>query len=245
MRRRQQAIGQSAKSEQEAAAISATFQEKPSNSNTPVRVLSKGDDGSVEQTNEATSDAFAGNLNVTKQTAIRSRPVAPGIQAIGQSAKSEQGAFALGLTIQQGASNENAPVRVLSKGDWGSVSQANIASSDAVAANVNWTEQKAGQTQEGVSCCCWGNGDPGDRPVVDEPPGRGRARGHGAARPRAAVQLQERARSGNSNEPTRVLSQGDDGAVRQSNVATSDANGVNWNVAKQDASQIEATRCGA
>ena len=47
----------------------ATFQVKPSNTNTSIRVLSKGDDGDVSQTNEATSNATAGNLNVTKQDA--------------------------------------------------------------------------------------------------------------------------------------------------------------------------------
>ena len=52
---------------------------------------------------------------------------------IGQKAENEQDAFALALTVQEGASNENAPVRVLSEneGDGGDVTQENIASSDA------------------------------------------------------------------------------------------------------------------
>ena len=69
------------------------------------------------------------------------RPGGSGIQAIGQAAKNEQGAFALGLTFQKGASNENAPVRVLSPGHGGPVSQSNVASSNASAANINWTDQ--------------------------------------------------------------------------------------------------------
>ena len=237
-----QAIGQSAKSEQEAAAISATFQEKPSNSNTPVRVLSKGDDGDVSQTNEATSDAFAGNLNLTGQHAEQEQAGGSGIQAIGQSAKSDQGAFALGLTVQKGAANENTPVRVLSKGDSGSVEQANVASSDATAANINLTGQKADQTQAGDSCKCRG----GLQAI-----GQSSKNHQGAVALAATVQLgleqpckcKDDSRFGNSNEPIHVLSKGDDGAVRQSNVATSDAKGVNWNATKQDASQIEATRC--
>ena len=48
-----------------------------------------------------------------------------GIQAIGQEAKSEQGAAAFSLGLQHGASNDNAPVRVDSKGDGGSVEQSN------------------------------------------------------------------------------------------------------------------------
>ena len=95
-------------------------------------------------------DATAANLNVTKQTADQAQ-AGSGLQAIGQSAKNAQGAFALGLTFQLGASNENAPAP--SKGDSGSVSQANIATSDAVAENANWTEQTAGQVQGGSSCC--------------------------------------------------------------------------------------------
>ena len=48
---------------------------------------------------------------------------------------------------------------------------------------------------------------------------------------------------GNSNEPTRVLSKGSDGAVRQANVATSDATALNWNETKQVASQIQTHPC--
>jgi len=236
-----QAIGQSAKSEQEAAAISATFQEKPSNSNTPVRVLSKGDDGNVSQTNEASSDAFAGNLNLTGQKAEQAQGGGSGIQAIGQSAKSEQGAFALGLTVQKGAENENTPVRILSKGDSGSVEQANVASSDATAANVNLTGQKAEQIQRGDSCKC---GD-GLQAI-----GQSSKNQQGAAAVAATFQLGSKQPCkckdpsfGNENTPVRVLSHGGDGSVEQANVASSGAKAINLNAGKQSASQIEATRC--
>jgi hypothetical protein len=236
-----QAIGQSAKSEQEAAAISATIQEKPSNSNTPVRVLGKGDDGDVSQTNEASSDAFAGNLNLTGQHASQEQAGGSGIQVIGQSAKSEQGAFALGLTVQKGAENENTPIRVLSKGDSGSVDQANVASSDATAANINLTGQKADQTQAGDSCKCGGG-----LQVI----GQSSKNHQGAVALAATVQLGlehpckcKDGSFGNSNEPTRVLSKGDDGDVRQANVATSDAKAVNLNATKQAASQIQSASC--
>jgi hypothetical protein len=241
-----QAIGQSADSEQEAAAISATIQEKPSNTNAPVRVLSKGDDGSVSQSNEATSNAHAGNLNVTKQAADQLQAGGSGIQAIGQSASNAQGAFALGLTIQSGASNENAPVRVLSHGDGGSVSQSNVASSDATAGNINWTDQHASQIQgskDSLDGHCCGTGI--------QAIGQSSKNHQGAAAIAATLQLgleqpctcRKHSGFGNSNEPTRVLSSGDDGAVRQANVATSDAKAVNLNVTKQAGTQVQPSSC--
>jgi hypothetical protein len=236
-----QLIGQSAQSDQDAEAISATFQVEPSNTNEPFRVLSKGDDGDVSQTNEATSTATAGNLNATKQAATQAQG-GSGLQIIGQAAKNEQDAFALGLTFQVGASNENAPVRVLSKGDGGSVSQSNIASSDAVAGNLNWTDQNAAQTQGGTRGCC-GTGI--------------QAVGQLAKNDQSAVALSltaqlghkqpcvcgEKGSIGNSNEPIRVKSPGDDGPVRQSNVATSSAVASNWNAAKQHVQEIQAAPC--
>jgi hypothetical protein len=241
-----QVIGQSAASEQEAAAISATIQEKPSNSNAPVRVLSPGDDGRVSQLNEASSNATAANVNVTKQAADQLQAGGSGIQAIGQSATNAQGAFALGLTIQEGASNENAPVRVLSPGDGGSVSQSNVASSDASAGNINWTDQHADQIQGGRDSLdkhCCGTGIQ----VI----GQSSTNHQGAVALAATLQLgleppckcKDKSQIGNTNEPTRVLSPGDDGAVRQANVATSHATAANWHAAVQAASQIQPTRC--
>jgi len=241
-----QVIGQSAASEQEAAAISATIQEKPSNSNAPVRVLSPGGDGRVSQSNEASSNATAANANVTKQAADQLQAGGSGIQAIGQSATNAQGAFALGLTIQEGASNESAPVRVLSPGDGGSVSQSNVASSDASAGNINWTDQHADQIQGGRDSLdkhCCGTGI--------QAIGQSSTNHQGAVALAATLQLgleppckcKDKSQIGNTNEPTRVLSPGDDGAVRQANVATSHATAANWHAAVQAASQIQPTRC--
>ena len=236
-----QALGQSAESDQDAAALAATKQEKPSNSNISVRVLSKGDDGDVSQTNEATSDAFAGNLNLTGQKAEQAQGGGSGIQAIGQEAKNDQDAFALGLTAQKGASNENIPVRVLSGGDSGSVEQANVASSDATAANVNLTGQKAEQIRRGDSCKCGG----GLQAI-----GQSSKNQQSAAAIAATFQLGSKQPCkckdpsfGNENEPVRVLSHGGDGPVRQANVASSGAKAINLNAGKQSASQIEPTRC--
>jgi hypothetical protein len=233
-----QLIGQSADSDQDATAIAATFQVKPSNTNKPVRVLSKGDDGDVEQENEASSTATAGNLNVTKQDADQAQG-GSGLQVIGQSAKNEQDAFALGLTFQKGASNENAPVRVLSPGDGGPVSQANVASSDATAENINWTDQHATQSQ-GTGCCGFGI----------QAIGQLAKNRQSATALSATVQLghrqpcvcKDKGAIGNSNEPKRTLSPGDDGPVRQSNLASSTALTSNWRLARQKA-KIEATPC--
>ena len=237
-----QIIGQSALSEQEAAASSMTVQEKPSNSNAPVRVLSPGDDGRVAQKNEASSNATAGNLNATKQTADQAQAGGSGIQAIGQSATNDQDAFALGLTYQKGASNENAPIRVLSPGDGGSVSQSNVASSDASAGNINWTEQTADQAQAGNSCKC-GSGI--------QAIGQSSKNHQGAVALAATQQLgleppckcKDDSRTGNSNMPVRVLSSGNDGSVRQANMATSHSLAANWNATKQAASQIQPSSC--
>ena len=64
-----QAIGQDAKSEQSAGALSVALQSGASNTNTPVRVGSKGDDGDVSQSNSVDSKATALNVNLTGQKA--------------------------------------------------------------------------------------------------------------------------------------------------------------------------------
>ena len=111
-----------------------------------------GDGGSVEQSNSVESAAAAGNLNATSQDADQAQ-AGGGLQAIGQEAKSEQAALGISAALQQGASNENTPVRVDSKGDDGDVTQSNDVSSSAAAFNANLTSQDADQAQAG-SCGC-------------------------------------------------------------------------------------------
>ena len=252
----EQAIGQFAENDQKAAALSATIQEKPSNTNTSVRVLSWGDDGDVTQSNDASSSATAANLNALKQDADQDQG-GSGIQAIGQAAKSEQDAFALGLTFQSGASNENTPVRVLSPSKHGSgdVTQTNTASSDALAANVNLTKQDADQYQgvgghDGYDCC----GATGIQAIGQLAKNDQKAKA-------AAVTFQifdqpckcgDKGGSGNVNAPVSVLSdegkgksreKGDGGDVTQSNAASSDADALNINLLKQDADQDQEGSC--
>ena len=228
----EQVIGQSADTKQDAAAIAATEQEKPSNSNITVRVLSPGDDGEVTQTNEASSNANAGNLNVTKQEAGQEQSGGSGLQAIGQSASNDQGAFAVGLTAQKGAKNENTPVRVLSPGDGGSVTQSNDASSEASAGNANWSGQTAEQEQAGTSCKCEGGG----QQVIGQYAN--------SEQDAAAISATMQEKPSNSNAPVRVLSHGDDGEVSQSNEASSDATAGNLNWTQQAADQSQAGGSG-
>ena len=237
-----QAIGQFADNDQKAGALAATVQVKPSNENISVRVLSPGNDGPVSQTNEATSNAAAGNLNATKQDATQAQS-GSGLQVIGQAAKNEQDAFAIGLTFQIGASNENAPVRVLSPGNGGPVSQSNIASSDATAGNVNWTDQAAGQRQAGGSSCCHGAGIQAIGQLAQNRQGAVAIAATFQLAAKQPCRCKDDSNVGNSNEPKRVLSPGNDGAVRQVNKATSDATAVNWNAAKQDAIQAQTGDC--
>ncbi len=236
----QQVIGQTASNAQGAAAFSATIQEKPSNSNMPVRVLSEGDDGYVTQSNNASSNATAGNQNGTSQSAGQNQAGGSGIQAIGQESKSGQLAFSAALTAQLGASNENAPVRVLSPGYGGSVSQANNASSNAVAGNANETGQNATQQQGGAAkdgCC-----GTGIQAI-------GQSSQNWQAAGALAVTLQIGKKPpckcgsgsdiGNSNAPVRVSSPGNDGDLRQANNATSNATSGNWNATHQTTRQIQ------
>ena len=152
-----QAIGQQAKSEQGAAALSFALQAGASNDNAPVSVDSDGDGGSVDQSNNAGSWATAANLNGLGQSATQAQGGVGGIaiQAIGQSASNKQAALALSAALQFGASNSNSPVAVDSEGDAGDVSQSNNVASAAKALNLNLTGQGAEQTQSG-SCGCAG-----------------------------------------------------------------------------------------
>jgi hypothetical protein len=242
-----QLIGQSAKSDQKAAAFSATFQEKPSNTNTSIRVLSKGDDGDVSQTNEASSNATAGNLNLLKQDADQFQGGGSGIQVIGQAAKNDQDATALAFTFQHGASNENTPIRVKSPGDGGSVTQANVASSDASAWNLNLTKQDATQVQGGDDkhadrhhCCGTGIQAIGQLSKSDQDAKAVAATFQVFKQPCVCGKTPG---TGNNNAPVRALSHGDDGSVEQSNTASSEADALNVNLTKQSARQFQTTPC--
>ena len=220
-----QAIGQEAKSEQDATALSAALQHGAKNENAPVRVGSYGGGGSVEQSNTVGSSATAANLNGLHQGAAQAG--GGGIQAIGQEAKNEQGALAASLAAQEGASNANAPVRVDSKGYDGHVSQSNSVDSDAIAGNTNLTIQDAGQESwGGRECGCHGG-------IGIQAIGQEAKNEQGAAALSAALQHGAK----NENAPVRVGSYGGGGSVEQSNSVGSSATAANLNGLHQKADQ--------
>jgi hypothetical protein len=166
-----QIAGQEAGNYQKADADATAVQVKPTNSVTSIRVLSPGDDGDVTQSNSSTALAAALNLNHTDQS-IDQQQSGSGhgsdyLQVAGQGAWSGQHADADAKSIQLGAKNEYAPVRVGSKNrkdkkhgkgedrkdaktsHGGSVEQSNSVSALALALNLNKTHQSLRQTQSG------------------------------------------------------------------------------------------------
>ena len=146
--------GQEADNKQKADADAFALQVKPSNVNAPVRVLSKGDDGDVTQSNSTTAIAAALNDNDTKQSIDQTQGGDRGhgsdyVQVAGQGSWSTQKADADAAAIQLGASNVNAPVREGSPGGGGSVEQSNSVGALGLALNKNKTRQWLDQRQAG------------------------------------------------------------------------------------------------
>jgi hypothetical protein len=121
------------------------------------------------------------------------------------------------------------------------VSQSNSASSNSAAGNSNSTGQNAVQEQGGskqAGCCGTGI----------QAIGQSSQNWQGAKALAVTLQLGKTppckchgdSQIGNSNTPTRVLSEGDDGAVRQSNAASSNATAANTNATTQAADQLQA-----
>jgi hypothetical protein len=242
-----QVAKQHASNEQGAVALSAASQTGAKNENIPVRVLSPGNGGSVSQSNDVSSTAKASNHNSTDQSIDQDQSSHPGgcgcaggegIQIADQSSSNHQGAAALSFADQQGASNTNSPVRVLSWGNDGRVSQSNSVDSTARAKNSNSTDQDADQSQAAQGCGC---GDGLGIQVL----GQESKNEQGALAASAAVQDFGRSEcgchaAGNSNGPVRVWSPGSDGSVSQTNSADSTATAANRNSTDQDAEQHQS-----
>ena len=154
----------------------------PSNQAISVRVLSPGSNGDVSQSNSNTALAAALNGNKTDQDIDQtqggkdskdsrgSKDSGHGsdyLQVAGQSSKNVQSADADAFALQKGASNENAPVSVLSKdghgkgskGGQGDVTQSNSNTALAAALNGNKTDQDIDQTQGGTGSYDMGSRD--------------------------------------------------------------------------------------
>ncbi len=138
-----QAAGQEAYNKQYADSNAESKQIEPSNTNISVRVLSDGNDGDVEQSNNSSAESKAKNDNDTSQTVDQSQSGAggTGIQEALQKAGSQQAAKSNAESTQVKPSNKNISVRVLSEGDNGSVNQSNNSSAESKAENDNDLDQ--------------------------------------------------------------------------------------------------------
>ena len=230
-----QTSDQQASTDQGAAALSNATQIDPSNTAVSIRVLSPGNDGPVTQSNTAASSALAGNAASTTQNATQDAGSGDGIQAAGQDAATDQGALAASGAEQAGASNDASPVRVLSPGGAGSVSQSNTAASSAGAGNLAATTQNANQSAGGSSCGCGSSGTP------IQTSDQQASTGQDAAAFSNATQIDP----SNTATSIRVLSPGNDGSVTQSNTAASSALAGNAASTTQNGSQSQAAgECG-
>jgi hypothetical protein len=238
-----QAIGQESKVGQLGFAASSADQIGATNSADPVRVWSPGNDGSVRQSNDATSSADATNTAVPTQTGTQTQSGSscgcsgPAVQALGQESKVGQLSAALSSAKQIGAGNSADPVRVWSPGNGGSVTQSNDATSSADATNTAVPTQTGTQTQSG----------PGVQAIGQES-----KVGQAALALSSALQAPGKSRCGcggssfgNTADPVRIGSWGNDGSVYQSNDATSTADATNTAVPSQSGTQTQAgSKCG-
>ena len=146
-----QGLGQWASSKQSADSSADSTQNGACNTNSPVRIKSRGDDGDVKQVNASAAKSAAGNDNQTTQSADQAAGWGGvNVQALGQKAWNGQGAHSDATSQQYDPSNANAPVRIHSTGGGGSVLQANASLALSAAGNRNSTCQVARQGSGGL-----------------------------------------------------------------------------------------------
>jgi hypothetical protein len=233
-----QAVGQKSVTGQAADADATSEQYHPKNSNIAVRIGSPGDNGDVTQSNTSLAKAIAANEAATLQAADQDQSGGGGdhVQAIGQKAITGQKADADATSIQKGAKNVNAPVRIFSPGDDGDVTQSNVSAAFAGAFNSAKTLQFASQDQ--------GGGEKGGKDRKD-----GKCGCDDGARVQAIGQWAETWQAAdadatskqfaptNVNTPVRIKSPGDGGMVDQSNWSFAGALAANRAFTWQDADQ--------
>ena len=234
-----QELGQKADSRQGATSDASSHQYGASNDNSPVRIKSDGEDGSVDQSNSSAAISAAGNKNDTTQNATQdagSGPVelakcndgcgqgngAPVVQQVDQKAYNDQSADSSADSTQKGASNSNSPVRIKSDGGGGDVSQSNESGALSAAGNKNSTDQSADQSAGGS-----GGG------VTVQALGQKAENGQDAS----SHATSEQDGASNANSPVRIKSDGSDGSVDQSNSSAAISAAGNKNDTSQDASQ--------
>jgi len=247
-----QDAGQSASNGQSANSSATSTQDHPSNRNISVRVLSGGDNGSVDQSNNSTAKSFAGNKNNTTQEIDQGsggpdkRPCgcessSTGIQGAGQDASNEQHATSSATSTQDHPSNQNISVRVLSDGNNGDVQQSNNSSASSFAGNKNDLTQSIHQSlggSDGSSCGC----EPASTAI--QAAGQDASNWQDAYSTATSTQYHP----SNQNLSVRVLSGGDNGSVDQSNNSTAKSFAGNKNDTTQAIDQgsdgLDKSRCG-
>jgi len=204
---------QSSSTDQAALAASSATQVQPTNQNISVRVLSPGNDGAVSQSNEAESSANAANTASTTQNATQGLASSCGCVIPGTRSSAVDGVLAGALQAAGAGTPAAAPAPTGS-------AQANDAASTGTAANTAPTSETATQSSSG--------GGSGVQSTQQDA-----STTQGAAAASSATQDHPE----NSNISVRVLSPGNDGAVHQSNEASSSADATNTAATTQGSSQ--------
>src|SRR4051812_22344155 len=214
-----QSATQSSTTDQAAVAASSATQVDPTNQNISVRVLSPGNDGAVSQSNEASSSATAANTASTTQKADQGLLTGCGCASTTglSSGKIDD---VLAGAMQAAGTDAAAPATVAPS--TGSSTQSNDASSAGTAANAAPTAQTASQSAAGTG----GVQSSQQNATTDQT----------AQAASSATQIAP----SNSNISVRVLSPGNDGAVSQSNEASSTAGATNSAATTQGSSQTGA-----
>lgn len=232
-----QHAGQQASNNQDASSEATSEQKHPSNVNVPVRIFSPGDGGSVKQTNSSSASSAAGNKNATTQKSAQDTGStfslentcgggcddhgAANVQDAEQKASNEQSADSSASSTQEHASNVNAPVRIHSEGDDGTVTQTNSSAAESAAGNLNVTGQSSEQSADGS------NG------VTVQAIGQKAE----SAQDASSEASSEQVAPSNVNSPVRIKSAGDDGDVQQSNSSSAESAAGNLNVTDQATEQ--------
>ena len=212
---------QSSSTDQAALAASSATQVQPTNQNISVRVLSPGNDGAVSQSNEAESSANAANTASTTQNATQGLASSCGCVIPGTRSSAVDGVLAGALQAAGDGTPAAAPAAAPAATPAPSGStQANDAASTGTAANTAPTSEAATQSSSG--------GGSGVQSTQQDA-----STTQGAAAASSATQDHPE----NSNISVRVLSPGNDGAVHQSNEASSSADATNTAATTQGSSQ--------
>jgi hypothetical protein len=217
----EQSATQSSTTDQAALAASSAPQVDPTNHNISDRVLSPGKDGAVSQSNEAESYATAANTGTTTQNATQAQSPGCGCAAPTGLTSGKLDDVLAGA-MQAAGTGAAAPATAAPAPSTGSSTQSNEASSSGTAANTAPTTQAATQSGTGAGGVQSSQQDA----TTDQT----------AQAASSATQIAP----SNSNISVRVLSPGNDGAVSQSNEASSTADATNSAPTTQGSSQTGA-----